>query len=53
LCHTQHGRTALHAAAEKGHLEVAKTLITSGADIKAQDKARQQAHTRTHARRGA
>jgi ankyrin repeat protein len=36
----QHGRTALHAAAEKGHLEVAKMLITAGADLKAHDKAR-------------
>ena len=34
----QHGRTALHAAAEKGHLEVSKTLLESGADLKSQDK---------------
>ena len=37
-CRTQHGRTALHAAAEKGHLEVAKVLLASGADFKATDK---------------
>ena len=36
----QHGRTALHAASEKGHLEVAKVLLANAADIKAQDKVR-------------
>jgi hypothetical protein len=36
----QHGRTALHAASEKGHLEVAKVLLANGADITAQDKVR-------------
>ena len=38
----QHGRTALHAASEKGHLEVAKVLLANAADIKAQDKVRLQ-----------
>ena len=36
----QHGRTALHAAAEKGHIEVAKLLVSAGADVNATDKVR-------------
>lgn len=42
----QHGRTALHAAAEKGHLEVAKVLLQAGADMAAQDKVRFTVSTR-------
>lgn len=47
----QHGRTALHAAAEKGHMDVAKLLVGAGADLKATDKARRAAATVPHPRR--
>lgn len=32
------GRTALHYAASKGHLGVAKALLQAGADLKKKDK---------------
>ena len=32
--------TALHAAADKGHLEVVKVLLANGADANAKGKAR-------------
>ena len=47
----QHGRTALHAAAEKGHMEVAKLLVSAGADLKATDKARFASRARPPLRR--
>ena len=33
----QHGRTSLHKAAEYGHTDVVKTLISHGGDIFAKD----------------
>jgi ankyrin repeat protein len=42
--------TALHAAADKGHLEVVKVLLASGADADAKGKARDEGDTRLHAR---
>ena len=35
---TQNGRTALHDAISKGHTDIAKLLIQSGANIDLQDK---------------
>ena len=40
LTAAQEDWTALHAAADKGHLEVVKVLLASGADANAKGKAR-------------
>ena len=38
--YAQHGRTALHQAAENGHAETCQCLIKHGASVDAQDKVR-------------
>jgi len=35
--HDEHSRTALHAACESGHVEIARALIIAGADREARD----------------
>ena len=42
-CCCERKRTALHIAAEKGHVDVAKVLIQNGADVNAVDQAKQTA----------
>ena len=37
LTEPQHGRTALHVLIDKGHVEAAKVLLESGADVNAKD----------------
>ncbi|WCR53196.1 MAG: Actin-binding protein [Wolbachia endosymbiont of Ctenocephalides orientis wCori] len=41
----KYGRTPLHLAALRGHLDVVKSLIEKGADAKAEDK---HGHTPIH-----
>ncbi len=46
--HKQDGWTALHWAAEKGHVGVSEALLKAGCNAHIQNKAHHHTHTHTH-----